>query len=69
MLSELKISDEKTLAEVKSYIDKFFADNLKKYEDILKRIEEIGAASKDIIGEEEHASGEEQQPVEDGTSI
>lgn len=70
MLSELKISDEKTLAEVKSYIDKFFADNLKKYEDILKKIEEIGAASKEIIGEEEESSeSKPEAPAEDGTSI
>lgn len=67
ILSELRISDEKTLAEVKSYIDNFFAENLKKYEDILKKIEEIGQSTKEIIGED--AEAEEPAPAEDGTSI
>ena len=52
-LSKLNISDETTLKEVRTYIEKLFADNLKAYEDTLAKIKEIGETNKEIIEEKE----------------
>ncbi len=70
MLSNLNISDEKTLAEVKAYIEKLFSDHINTYNDIMSRLDSISEENKKIV--EENSAEEEKSepaPIDDGTSI
>jgi hypothetical protein len=63
MLSNLNISDEKTLAEVKAYIDKLFAEHIATVNEVVKALEEIGKDDSPAPAEEPET------PEIDGTSI
>lgn len=72
MLSELNISDEKTLAEVKAYIDKLFADHIDSYNKIMESLDQISKENKEIAGGSESEPNPEEESEEDlpdGTSI
>ena len=78
MLSNLNISDEKTLAEVKAYIDKLFKDHMNTYNEIMDKLNTISEENKEIAGIEEETpvgdvddSNEEpnEPEIPDGTSI
>lgn len=67
LLSQLNLSDEKTLIEVKAYIDKLFADHLNTYNEVMNKLDEIGK-------DEPQQQSEENDTIEtidvgDGTSI
>lgn len=68
ILSNLNISDEKTLAEVKAYIDKLFADHLSTYNEVMKALDNISEENKEIAEIQEEPEKEE-KPADDGTSI
>ena len=72
-LSNLKISDEKTLAEIKVYIDELVKQSLKDYNDTMASIKEIKQVSEEILNnnkpeEKEDDTVKEEKPY-DGTSI
>ena len=70
LLSDLNISDEKTLAEVKAYIDKLFADHIDTYNQIMDSLNKISEENKEIANKNEGDSAEEpEEDLPDGTSI
>lgn len=78
-LSELKISDCKTLDEVKKYIDNVIAEHEKAYREALDAIAKISENNKAIIGTTENVEVKEEEETKeaketeentyDGTSI
>ncbi len=66
LLSQLNLSDEKTLAEVKSYIDRLFAEHLNTYNEVMSKLDEIGSKKEEAVEETETV---ETIDVGDGTSI
>ena len=74
LLSGLNISDEKTLAQVKAYIEKLIADNFASYKEVLDSINEINESNQKILEEndkpvEEEVKVEENKNEDDGTEI
>lgn len=70
MLSNLNISDEKTLAEIKAYIEKLFADHANTYNEIMDKLNAISEENKEIAEvKEEETEAEKVEEEPDGTSI
>lgn len=65
LLSQLNLSDEKTLAEVKAYIDKLFADHINSYNEVMDKLNAISEENKQLAEVEE----EPKIDVGDGTTI
>ena len=65
LLSQLNLSDEKTLAEVKAYIDRLFEERLNNYNTVMDSLNKISEDNKELIEEDT----EEKPNVGDGTSI
>ena len=64
LLSQLNLSDEKTLAEVKAYIDRLFAEHKATVDQVISSLDNIKAENEENIEEPE-----EVLPDFDGTSI
>lgn len=69
LLSKLNISDEKTISEVKTYIDKLFAEHLDSYNNVMNSLNKISEENKAIIEEDKPVEEEPLPEVGDGTSI
>ena len=66
LLSQLNLSDEKTLTEVKNYINKLFEEHFNAYNEVMSKLSEIG--NKDETQKIEEST-EPSIDVGDGTSI
>ena len=64
LLSQINLSDEKTLTEVKAYINKLFEEHFNAYNEVMSKLNEIGQSNKSNVVEEEP-----KVDVGDGTSI
>lgn len=67
ILSNLKISDEKTLADVKAYIDRLFAEHIATVDSVIKSLDNIGVEEEPV--DEEPTEQLPLPDVGDGTSI
>lgn len=69
LLSQLKLSDAKTLEEVKRYIDLVLKEHDTKYNEMMEKLNQINEENKNLIAEEEKPVSEEKPNIGDGTSI
>ena len=74
LLSQLNLSDEKTLSEVKLYIKNLIDEHLKQFKDVMSSLDKISAENKKIMEgsneEEKLLDGDSSETdVGDGTSI
>lgn len=63
LLSHLNFSDEKTINEIKNYIDKLFQEHINSYNEVMNSLNKISENNKEMIEEESKPD------VGDGTSI
>lgn len=69
-LASLKIGDAQTIADVKAYIERIVAEQMKAYQDTMKAIEEIKNMNKEVLAQEPKIEEPVvEEPIDNGTQI